>query len=191
MKKRTKIIVGILIAFGPIILVVIIANTGTIDIVSVLEFILSPLLIVLLLEYSAIILLIESFLFSKKWRRILQLIALGIAVGLVIFYFYIPYIPVEMSPNHPDSDQWNSGKVVHILPAVSDNRILLKVSFSEPINNPKLKANGTYFPGVQTDTIIQSPEGFDYWYSRVPGDTTHVEPGTAAVRYLFQSARNF
>ncbi|MHA1232263.1 MAG: hypothetical protein ACTSPQ_16640 [Candidatus Helarchaeota archaeon] len=180
MKKRTKIIVGILIAFGPIILVVIIANTGTIDIVSVLEFILSPLLIVLLLEYSAIILLIESFLFSKKWRRILQLIALGIAVGLVIFYFYIPYIPVEMSPNHPDSDQWNSGKVVHILPAVSDNRILLKVSFSEPINNPKLKANGTYFPGVQTDT-----KGY-FWYF----DATHLNPNNTYSLELEDSSGN-
>ncbi|MHA1309989.1 MAG: hypothetical protein ACTSQO_03590 [Candidatus Helarchaeota archaeon] len=163
LSKRTKVIIGVLIGIMPLILGIFIATSGIIDIMSVLGFIISPLIIVLLLEYSVIILIIESFLFPKKWRRVLQLSALGIGVGLVSFYFYIPYMPVDMVPNHPDSGWWDHGAVVHILPAVSDNRILLKVSFMYSVSNPKLEVNGTNYVGVMTDT-----RGF-FWMFDVKG----------------------
>ncbi len=56
-----------------------------------------------------------------------------------------------MTPNHPDSE-WDHGSVVHILPAVSENRILLKTSFEIALSNPRLDVNGTKFPGMQMDT---------------------------------------
>jgi len=141
-KKLIKLAIGVAIAIVPIFLLIFIAFSGTIDITSVLEFIISPLLIVIILEYVAIILVFEALLFKKKWRRILWLCSLGIAAGLVIFYFIIPYIPVNMDPNHPDSGWWDRGSVAHILPAVSHDRILLKTSFERerPIKLMKNKA---------------------------------------------------
>ncbi|MHA1269270.1 MAG: hypothetical protein ACTSPY_05730 [Candidatus Helarchaeota archaeon] len=151
-RKKIKIIIGVAIAIGPLLLGVLIASIGTIDISSVSEFIFSPLLVVLLFEYAVIILFIESFLFSKKMRYYFQLAALIITISLIGFYFYIPFMPVNMSPNHPDST-WHHGNVVHILPTVSDNRILLKTSFDIHLSNPQLNVNGTYYSGIQMDSF--------------------------------------
>ncbi len=172
-KRRIKIILGISIAVVPFFLLVLIASMGTIDIAVVAEYVNSPIVVVIILEYITIVLLIDSFLFSsKRWKRLFRLSALGIALSLVIFYFIIPIIPVNMSPNHPDAD-WDHGSVVHILPAASDNRILLKTSFEVPLTQPRLNLNGTYFNGTQTDT-----QGY-FWCFDVPG----LSPNTT---YLLQ-----
>ncbi|TFF85583.1 MAG: hypothetical protein EU551_03725 [Promethearchaeota archaeon] len=152
-KKLIKIILGIVIAVVPISSLGLIASMGTIDILAVLEFVFSPILIVILLEFAAIIIFIEGFLFSKKWRRNLWLTSLVIALSLVCFYVYIPFIPVNISPNHPDSNWWDNGSVVHILPAVSDDRMLIKTSFTTSLTNPQLNVSGLYLiPGNMTDT---------------------------------------
>ncbi|MBD3226956.1 MAG: hypothetical protein GF329_02115 [Candidatus Lokiarchaeota archaeon] len=157
-KKIIKIVIGIAIAVVPFLLLSSIASMGTIDILAVLEFIISPLIIVIILEFAAIIIFIESFLFSKKWRRVLWLASLIIVLSLVTFYIYIPFIPLHLAPNHPDSDWWDNGSVVHILPAVSENRILLKTSFTISLTNPQLNISGEYIPGNMTDT-----QGY-FWY---------------------------
>ncbi len=47
---------------------------------------------------------------------------------------------------------WDAGKVVHLLPTVSENRILLKVSFSERLTRaPFLQVAGRPIQGQQTD----------------------------------------
>ncbi|MHA1276419.1 MAG: hypothetical protein ACTSQI_10165 [Candidatus Helarchaeota archaeon] len=150
--KWIRLIIGIAIAsLFPVILIVI-GSSGTIDITAVLEYLLSPLLVVIILELAVFLLFIYSFLFkSKRWKRILRISALFILFGLMTFYFIIPILPVHMSPNHPDTT-WDHGEVVHILPTISDNRILLKASFESVLTNPLLDLNGTVVPGIQMDT---------------------------------------
>lgn len=115
------------------------------------QYIWSPILPVILAEFAVVVLLIAS-IFVKSRRRILWGTSLVLVAGLVTWYFVIPIIPVHFSPNHPDPE-WDSGKVVHILPAVSDSRILLKTSFEEPVYSPRLTVDGNEsVPGVQMDT---------------------------------------
>ena len=53
----------------------------------------------------------------------------------------------------PASAAWDSGVVRHLLPAVSDNRILIKVSFGEPLGDaPTLQVDGTSVAGRMSDT---------------------------------------
>src|SRR5262245_10505580 len=47
---------------------------------------------------------------------------------------------------------WNAGSVVHLLPTVNHNRILLKASFENPQPAPpRLHAGGKFFTGERTD----------------------------------------
>lgn len=128
-----------------------IATSGIVELSGVMEFVDSPIVVVIILEYAAIVLFIDSFLVSRRWKRISRLAALVITFGLFSFYTIIPFLPVNMEPNHPDTD-WDHGSVVHILPAVSEERILLKTSFAVPLVAPRLSVNGTYFDGTEMDT---------------------------------------
>ena len=48
---------------------------------------------------------------------------------------------------------WDAGSVVHLLPTVSDNRILLKASFDRPVPAaPRLRAGSKFYSGQRTDT---------------------------------------
>lgn len=111
----------------------------------------SPLAIILLLEITIIILAISSFFVAGKWKRITRLSALTILITLIGFYLVLPYRPVDISPNHPDNE-WREGPLVHVLPSVSDDKILLKTSFERSLENPKLVISGENYPGTQLDT---------------------------------------
>ncbi len=149
--KKKKIIIAIAIVGAFALLVPIMAFSGGFDISTVMEFVYSPITLVVILEITVIFLFIFSFFFKKKVKNITHASALIIIISLVIFYFYIPFIPVNVSPNHPDSE-WDSGDIVHILPTVNDNRILLKTSYNKPIYNPTLKIGNKLVSGVQLDT---------------------------------------
>ncbi|MHA1265461.1 MAG: hypothetical protein ACTSRS_09525 [Candidatus Helarchaeota archaeon] len=165
--KWVKVSVGIFIVILPLFALIFVASSGIIDISAVLEFVNSPIVVVIILEYSLLVLMIESFLVSKRFRRTFRLCALIIAFGLFTFYTLIPFLPITIVVNHPDND-WDHGKVVHILPAVSENRILLKTSFEIPLTAPQLNVNGTYFNGTEMDT-----QGF-FWAFDVQGLTANT-----------------
>jgi hypothetical protein len=58
----------------------------------------------------------------------------------------------EVVPPPPDPD-WEAGPLLHLLPTVSHDRILIKVSFRDPLTAaPRLKAGDRVFQGRQTDT---------------------------------------
>ncbi len=50
------------------------------------------------------------------------------------------------------SGRWNPGSVVHVLPTVNHQRILLKASFREPVRSPALRLGRKFISGVQTST---------------------------------------
>ena len=53
----------------------------------------------------------------------------------------------------PGSDNWDRGAVRHLLPTVSDSRILLKVSFYQPLSEaPVLRIDGRSYAGQMSDT---------------------------------------
>src|SRR5689334_179172 len=57
----------------------------------------------------------------------------------------------HQAPQRPHS--WDPGQVRHLLPTVSDTRILIKASFNQPLKGtPVLRINGTAVPGRMRDT---------------------------------------
>ena len=53
----------------------------------------------------------------------------------------------------PSGAAWDQGSVRHLLPTVSDNRILIKASFDAPLPvAPTLRVGGTSVPGRMSDT---------------------------------------
>jgi hypothetical protein len=53
----------------------------------------------------------------------------------------------------PQQHSWDTGQVRHLLPAVSDTRILIKASFSKPLAGaPSLRIGGSTFRGSKNDT---------------------------------------
>src|SRR5438093_1533320 len=64
----------------------------------------------------------------------------GTAVALVAA------LPAKAATN------WNAGSVIHLLPAVNHNRILIKASFEQPPPAPpRLRAGGKSYAGQRTD----------------------------------------
>ncbi|MDA1371454.1 MAG: alkaline phosphatase D family protein [Proteobacteria bacterium] len=51
------------------------------------------------------------------------------------------------------ADNWSGGQIQHLIPLSNHDRILLKVSFVEPQQNPSLRIGQTSYAGVQTDTL--------------------------------------
>src|SRR5215470_6794924 len=48
---------------------------------------------------------------------------------------------------------WDQGELVHVLPTVSHDRLLIKASFKSPLSSaPSLRIGASSFSGVQTDT---------------------------------------
>jgi hypothetical protein len=84
-----------------------------------------------------------------KWFGLLVLIMIVAVLGLR-YYFIIK--PVEYPINFDAN--WNSGPLVHILPTVNYERILIKTSFKEPLAAPPiLEINGRHrIMGTPTDT---------------------------------------
>ncbi len=151
LKKKQKLIVA---AFIGIIIVSSLLSfffAGDFSISTILEAFTPPLILFMTAQFSVPIVLIISAFVSKKYRGKLRIVAIMVLISLISFYIYIPFIPVQMTVNHEDSE-WNSGSVVHILPAVNDNRILLKVSFEIPLDEPHLKIGEKLYPGEKMDT---------------------------------------
>lgn len=79
-------------------------------------------------------------------------------------------LPVEVFAQAPvaPTSQWDAGGVRHLLPAVSDTRILIKASFSAALTDvPTLRVNGTSIPGRMSDTRGE------YWHFHADG----LQPG--------------
>src|SRR5258708_11979605 len=58
----------------------------------------------------------------------------------------------QSAPSLPSSSQWDAGRVRHLLPTVSDSRVLVKASFHSPLTEaPMLRAGSTPVPGRLTD----------------------------------------
>ncbi len=64
--------------------------------------------------------------------------------------------PLDALASHvplPVSQVWDTGRVRHLLPTVSDSRILLKASFEQALSDtPVLRVGARNFPGRMTDT---------------------------------------
>jgi len=57
------------------------------------------------------------------------------------------------APTLPSSPQWDAGRVRHLLPTVSDSRVLVKASFHSPLTEaPVLRVGSTTVGGRMTDT---------------------------------------
>jgi hypothetical protein len=59
----------------------------------------------------------------------------------------------QSAPTLPSSSQWDAGRVRHLLPTVSDSRVLVKASFHAPLTEaPMLRVGSTTVRGRMTDT---------------------------------------
>ena len=57
------------------------------------------------------------------------------------------------APTLPSSPQWDAGRVRHLLPTVSDSRVLVKASFHAPLTEaPVLRVGSTTVRGRTSDT---------------------------------------
>jgi hypothetical protein len=78
------------------------------------------------------------------------------------------------------SERWDAGQVRHLLPTVSDRRILFKASFAQPLSaSPVLRIGGRSFSGRMNDT-----RG-DFWQFHADG----LEPGRRHTLSLHLSGR--
>jgi len=95
--------------------------------------------------------------------------------AIVIRYDRFTVMRVAPPPKDPN---WNAGLIVHLLPTVNDNRILMKASFDVAFDKaPRLKVNDKYFSSTKTDT-----KGY-FWSF----DATGLEPATT-YRLVIQDA---
>ncbi len=120
---------------------VLLVDEGDVGLKAVFSYMASPVVIPIIAEFLALPFLIISFFIPKDMGRarcLLRFTALGLVIGLVDFYFIIPRIPIDIEPNHPDP-RWDEGEVVHILPAVNTDRILLKTSFVRRVEQPAVE----------------------------------------------------
>ena len=59
----------------------------------------------------------------------------------------------QSAPTLPSSPQWDAGRVRHLLPTVSDSRVLVKASFHAPLTEaPMLRVGSTTVRGRMSDT---------------------------------------
>jgi hypothetical protein len=119
-------------------LAVLLVDEGDVGFNTVISYAASPVIIPIVAEFLALAFLIISFFIPKdigRARRLLRFTALGLVIGLFGFYFIIPRIPIDIEANHPDPG-WDDGEVVHILPAVNTDRILIKTSLVRSVKQP-------------------------------------------------------
>ncbi|MDH3685479.1 MAG: hypothetical protein OEP95_04595 [Myxococcales bacterium] len=56
------------------------------------------------------------------------------------------------TPDFEPDESWDAGTVAHLLPTVDHSRVLLKVSFREPLEAPVLRVGSERLPGHRTDS---------------------------------------
>src|SRR5262245_16079198 len=63
-------------------------------------------------------------------------------------------LPVEVFAQAPAAPAapWDAGSLVHLLPTVSDTRMLIKASFNAPLEAPTLRVDATSVQGRMSDT---------------------------------------
>ena len=65
----------------------------------------------------------------------------------------LPADSFEQNGRPPEARAWDAGQLIHLLPTVSETRILLKASFSKPLSGaPVLRLGSTRVQGRMTDT---------------------------------------
>ena len=67
------------------------------------------------------------------------------------------------------ADSWSDGSVQHLIPFSNHNSILLKVSFREPQEGPKLRIGRSLFNGQPRDTVGR------FWSFKAEGLESHKE----------------
>ena len=74
------------------------------------------------------------------------------AMGAAVFS-RLPLDLLAEQNTPPSARNWDTGRVRHLLPGVSDTRILLKASFDRPLSAPPtLRVGGSPVPGQMNDT---------------------------------------
>ena len=120
---------------------------------------------------------------KSKPRKIRKFVIPAVAALIIIAVIIIIHdrrTIFEIAPP-PKAPDWNSGPIVHLLPTVNHNRILMKVSFEKPFAEPpRLKIGDDYFVGQQTDT-----KGY-FWAF----DATGLKPKTTYELVIQDSAGN-
>ncbi|UCD57855.1 MAG: hypothetical protein JSV16_01725 [Candidatus Hydrogenedentota bacterium] len=87
---------------------------------------------------------------------------------------------VNIEPPAPDPD-WNAGSLVHLLPTVNHNRILIKTSFENALAEaPRLKVDERYFTGLRMDS-----RGYFWCF-----DARNLEPSTTYQMVIQDSSGN-
>lgn len=82
----------------------------------------------------------------RKFLRSSTAAALSLAVPADLF-------AQAVSASAPTSAVWDAGSLRHLLPTVSDTRMLIKASFSTPLTDaPTLNVGGTLVRGRMGDT---------------------------------------
>lgn len=105
---------------------------------------------------------------GNTWKRLILAALMAAVFSLLILIYYDRHTIAPIKPPAPDP-AWNSGPLVHLLPTVSHNRILIKASFARPLSHaPRLLAGDRSFVGQQTDS-----NGFFWCF-----DATDLEPST-------------
>jgi hypothetical protein len=104
----------------------------------------------------------------NKWRRF----ALAAVVTAILLFATViihdRHTIVGIEPPAPDPS-WNAGPIVHLLPTVSHNRTLIKVSFSQPFTQaPRLEVEERSFTGQRMDS-----NGYFWCF-----DATDLRPST-------------
>jgi hypothetical protein len=80
----------------------------------------------------------------------------------------LPADLLAQTGSSPRSETWDSGRVRHLLPTVSDTRMLIKASFTQPLSaSPTLRVGGRSVPGRLNDTRGE------FWQFHVDG----LQPG--------------
>src|SRR6186713_2469475 len=78
------------------------------------------------------------------------------------------------------AEKWDAGQLRHLLPTVSDRRILVKASFAQPLSaSPVLRIGGRSFSGRMNDTRGE------FWQFLADG----LEPGRRHKLSLHMSGR--
>ena len=94
------------------------------------------------------------------------------------FFGALPLDLLAEQAQAPASRDWDTGSVRHLLPAVSDTRLLLKVSFERPLSAaPTLRIGTTSVTGRMNDTVGE------HWQFYA----TDLEPGRAHTLALLGS----
>ncbi len=105
---------------------------------------------------------------KRTWVNRRQFLARSSGAMGAVFFSQLPLEAMAQEAALPSIDGWDRGAVRHILPTVSDSRILLKVSFERPLSTaPTLRIGTTSFAGRISDTAGE------YWQFHAG----NLEPG--------------